>query len=205
MNFIAQFKTATQVPIPEAGYGSVFLDANDEGTPKVKLSDNTIVNLNGHAGWSPIINAEVSGEKYLFKIVGWTGGEGTPPSLTGYFTATGISPNINDALNYRGPQGPQGSSSITLGEFTAIFDLNNEQAFCYVNDANVSSANPPMGLTILQPFYWDLSFTVAVETIYDGAFTAYVYATDINGHTLTGIQLPPMVVKYFTQTGLIQI
>ena len=128
MNFIAQFKTAAQVPIPEAGYGSVFLDTNDEGTPKVKLSDNTIVDLNGHAGWSPIINAEVSDEKYLFKIVGWTGGEGAPPALTGYFTATGISPNINDALNYRGPQGPQGSSSITLGEISVYFNFD-DQAF----------------------------------------------------------------------------
>jgi hypothetical protein len=200
MNFIAQFKTATQVPIPEVGYGSVFLDSNDGGTPKVKLSDNTIVNLDGNTGWSPIINAEVYGEKYLFKIVGWTGGEGTPPSLTGYFTATGISPNVGDALNYRGPQGSQGSSGITLGEFYVTFDLNNEQKYCYVVDANVSAANPPMGLTVLQPFYWDLSFTVAVETTYDGAFVAYVYAMDINGHTLTGIQLPPMSVKYFTQT-----
>lgn len=63
--------------------------------------------IRGAQGWAPKLVAEADGVRRVFKIDDWTGGEGTKPG-TGYLAADGtVVPDIEDAADFRGEQGPE--------------------------------------------------------------------------------------------------
>ena len=62
----------------------------------------------GANGWTPSIRTEVRGtDELVLRIIDWTGGSGTKPSV-GYLSSTGLVTNISNATNIRGTQGLQG-------------------------------------------------------------------------------------------------
>lgn len=63
--------------------------------------------IRGAQGWAPKLVAEADGTRRVFKISDWTGGEGAKPD-TGYLAGDGsVVPDIEDATDFRGEQGPQ--------------------------------------------------------------------------------------------------
>lgn len=62
--------------------------------------------LRGPHGWTALTRVVIDGTRRVREIYDWIGGEGTKPA-TGYEGATGTVPNIEDAVDYRGAQGPQ--------------------------------------------------------------------------------------------------
>lgn len=62
----------------------------------------------GPQGWSPVLALEADGERRVFAIVDWTGGQGTKPTLTGYMGPAGIVATAAEAFDVRGPQGVKG-------------------------------------------------------------------------------------------------
>lgn len=69
----------------------------------------------GNAGWSPQLVIESDGARRVFKLDGYVGGAGSPPTANvgeylkadGTFTAT-----IGDAVDVRGPAGANGSGTV---------------------------------------------------------------------------------------------
>lgn len=68
----------------------------------------------GYKGWSPILATVPDGVRRVLQVSDWTGGEGTKPASGGYIGASGLVPNIADAVDIRGAQGPSGS--VTDGD-----------------------------------------------------------------------------------------
>ena len=61
----------------------------------------------GTNGWTPILAVVPDGDRRVIAVTSWTGGTGVAPN-TGYYGASGIVPNINNAVDIRGIQGVQG-------------------------------------------------------------------------------------------------
>src|SRR5690606_35093956 len=74
----------------------------------VAVWEDAIANASGPQGWSPVFGIASDGERRVYQIVDWVGGEDTKPTLTGYVGATGIVPTIAQGVDVRGPQGVQG-------------------------------------------------------------------------------------------------
>jgi len=56
-------------------------------------------------GWSPVIAVVADGARFVLKVTGWTGGEGTAPAANVYIGAAGFVAAIADAVDIRGPVG----------------------------------------------------------------------------------------------------
>jgi hypothetical protein len=73
----------------------------------------------GEKGWSPVLAVVADGERYVFQIVDWQGGEGDKPSTTNQFIgAIGIVSSAGAAVDIRGPQGEQGEAGTSLPDPT---------------------------------------------------------------------------------------
>lgn len=50
----------------------------------------------GNNGWSPVFGAEVDGERRIFRLTSWVGGEGTAPNIPtdNYLGSTGLVPRL---------------------------------------------------------------------------------------------------------------
>ena len=66
--------------------------------------------LSGPDGWSPELAVVPDGERRVFQVADWVGGETTKPPIGDYVGSTGYVSNIADAIDIRGPQGIQGPS-----------------------------------------------------------------------------------------------
>lgn len=64
----------------------------------------------GYAGWSPILSTVASGNLEFLRVVGWAGGQGSPPASGDYISSTGLTPDINLAENIRGQTGIRGDN-----------------------------------------------------------------------------------------------
>ncbi|CAM5769751.1 hypothetical protein [Bosea minatitlanensis] len=67
----------------------------------------------GEKGWAPVFALAADGERFVFMLTDWVGGEGDPPPTTSggdplYIGAGGLTPVIGDAFDTRGGPGPQG-------------------------------------------------------------------------------------------------
>lgn len=62
----------------------------------------------GTNGWSPILQLESDAERRVLRLIDWTGGTGTKPTLTGYLGTSGIVETPDLALNVRGTAGVDG-------------------------------------------------------------------------------------------------
>jgi len=62
----------------------------------------------GPRGWSPLIRVVQDGARRVEELYDWTGGHGAKPSERGYLGPNGLTDNIAEATDIRGPQGPNG-------------------------------------------------------------------------------------------------
>lgn len=92
-------------------------------------------------GWSPILSAVVDGERRVFRVDDWTGGEGAKPQTGLYVGASGLTPDIGLALDVRGPSG---SGDLT-GPGVSVADGNlvawDGTAGTHVKDGGVAAAD----------------------------------------------------------------
>ncbi len=73
-----------------------------------------IQGLQGFRGWTPLLAVVPDGVREVLQVVDWTGGEGTRPATGLYVGDAGLVPDIANAGNIRGAQGPSGS--VTDGD-----------------------------------------------------------------------------------------
>lgn len=84
----------------------------------------------GPKGWSPVFAGELDGVRTLFKVVDWTGGEGTKPDsgmyvgATGYVTAKAQAFNFNVAKRVMMLQAQTNASGVASFDFTALAFAN---------------------------------------------------------------------------------
>lgn len=69
------------------------------------------VTIGGDPGWSPVFAVVSDGTRRVLQVVDWTGGEGTKPSVGLYVGATGLTADIAQAVDIRGPIGPGAGDS----------------------------------------------------------------------------------------------
>lgn len=62
----------------------------------------------GSASWAPVLSIVSDGERRVQRVVDWTGGAGTKPTLVGYIGPDGIVATPADAVDVRGVQGSGG-------------------------------------------------------------------------------------------------
>lgn len=62
----------------------------------------------GPRGWSPLLRTISDGARRVLELYDWTGGQGAKPSTTGYLGAAGLTQDVNQAVDVRGPAGPSG-------------------------------------------------------------------------------------------------
>lgn len=67
------------------------------------------VPFQGDKGWSPLFRVVNDGARRLLEVYDWIGGDGEKPDLIGYIGAAGLTANIAEAVDIRGPQGVSGS------------------------------------------------------------------------------------------------
>lgn len=77
--------------------------------------------LRGPHGWTALTRVVIDGTRRVREIYDWIGGEGTKPA-TGYEGATGTVPDIEDAVDYRGAEGPEMLVSGLADASAAITD-----------------------------------------------------------------------------------
>lgn len=70
------------------------------------------VPFQGDKGWSPLFRVVNDGARRLLEVFDWIGGDGEKPALTGYIGAAGLTANIAEAVDIRGPQGVSGSGLL---------------------------------------------------------------------------------------------
>jgi hypothetical protein len=79
----------------------------------------------GDKGWAPVFGLVADGERFVFVLAGWSGGEGPPPPITSgglpvYVGAAGYTTDIAAAFDTRGmtgdpgPQGDKGWSPVLV-------------------------------------------------------------------------------------------
>lgn len=66
----------------------------------------------GSDGWSPVFAIATDGERRVLQVGSWAGGDGVPPASGGYVGASGLVPDIEDAIDIRGPAG-SGTGTVT--------------------------------------------------------------------------------------------
>lgn len=59
-------------------------------------------------GWVPVAALVTDGTRIVYKVVDWTGGHGTKPTINLYLGAAGFVTDIAQAVSIRGPQGEKG-------------------------------------------------------------------------------------------------
>lgn len=68
--------------------------------------------LQGYRGWSPIVTAAADGDRSVLRVIDWTGGQGTKPTVLGYLSSGGLVETAAAATDIRGMQGIQGVPGI---------------------------------------------------------------------------------------------
>ena len=74
--------------------------------------DAAIAGAYGPQGWSAVLALVSDGERRVFEIVDWVGGEDTKPTELGFIGATGIVADIAEAVDVRGSVGAQGLAGL---------------------------------------------------------------------------------------------
>lgn len=112
--------------------------------------------LQGEKGWSPVLAAVADGARFVFQIVAWQGGAGTPPSSTNQFIGSaGIVATAALAQDIRGPAGAPGTSpnaftTITGNSGTATADTASDSlSVVGTGPLTVTASDNPEVLTLI--------------------------------------------------------
>lgn len=94
----------TGEPATAAISGDAPTQTLDLGLPKGETGDK---------GWAPVFGLAADGERFVFVLSGWAGGEGPPPPVTSgglplYVGASGLTTDIGSAFDTRGRVGDKG-------------------------------------------------------------------------------------------------
>ena len=141
--------------------------------------------LSGPDGWSPELAVVPDGERRVFQVADWVGGETTKPPIGDYVGSTGYVSNIADAIDIRGPQGVEGadgvagpSNVLSIGTVTGGATAS----------ATITGTSPSQVLNLVLPKgdpgtngTDGLAATIAVGTVTTGA--AGTSATVVNSGT----------------------
>ena len=73
----------------------------------------------GDKGWAPVFSIQNNGAVRVLRLDDWVGGEGTKPATGTYVGTTGLVAAIGDAVDIRGPQGPEGAAGAGTGDMLA--------------------------------------------------------------------------------------
>lgn len=73
--------------------------------------------LNGTTSWTPVFAIEEDGDRRVLAVVDWTGGVGDTPEAPLYIGDTGLTDDIAEATDIRGPAGGGGGGG---GDVTAL-------------------------------------------------------------------------------------
>lgn len=93
----------------------------------------------GNDAWSPVYAAVPDGERRVFQVTGWVGGEGTPPATGAYLGSLGHVGTAAEATDFRGPGGA-GSGDMLI----SVYDTDGDGK---VNAAEVADSVPWAGVT----------------------------------------------------------
>lgn len=67
--------------------------------------------VDGEDGWSPILAVVADGARQVLRVTDWAGGEGTKPGTGDYLSATGLDPDIANAIDISGTDGDDGEDA----------------------------------------------------------------------------------------------
>lgn len=126
--------------------------------------------LSGPDGWSPELAVVPDGERRVFQVADWVGGETTKPPIGDYVGSTGYVSNIAAAIDIRGPQGIGGgagpSNVLSIGTVTGGATAS----------ATITGTSPSQVLNLVLPKgdpgtngTDGLAATIAVGTVTTGA------------------------------------
>lgn len=95
----------------------------------------------GEKGWSPVFAIATDGSRRVLQVVDWVGGVGTKPSTGDYVDESGLTSVIGDAVDIRGPQGPQGTAGAGTGDMlAATYDPTSVSADAFDMDNMVEGS-----------------------------------------------------------------
>lgn len=110
----------------------------------------------GNKGWSPLYALVEDGDRVVFQLASWAGGEGDPPvgDIGKYLGATGFVEDIEDAVDIRGfgfnPRGSySGGTTYAKGDVV----LNNGSSWVALQ---ATTGNAPPTLPTTSNAYWQL-------------------------------------------------
>lgn len=63
--------------------------------------------IKGDKGWAPVFGVVSDGTRRVQRVVDWQGGEGSKPTTGLYVGASGLTATIGEAVDIRGPEGPE--------------------------------------------------------------------------------------------------
>lgn len=86
----------------------------------------------GDDGWTAVLAIESDGERRVVRVVGYVGGDGTPPA-TGYVGASGMVATAAEAVNIRGATGASGAGSGDM--LASVYDANGDGVVDYITNA----------------------------------------------------------------------
>ena len=87
-------------------------------------------------------------------------------------------------------------SGVQLSGFNVVFTGGHESQMVTVNNPSISFSNPPKGFTVESVPDWDIIYTVTLESLRNGSFSALVTVKDVDGDSLLGIPIPSVKVNY---------
>ena len=101
---------------------------------------------NGTNGWTPVFAIISDGERRVLQLQNWTGGSGSTPGSEGYYLgASGLTPNLYDAVDVRGARGSDGQPGTpgTNGvDATPITTINFDGSNLVVQTSTGQSFGP---------------------------------------------------------------
>jgi hypothetical protein len=105
----------------------------------IPRGDQGIQGIQGNSGWSPTLQIVSDGERRVFQIIDWVGGQGTKPSTTNQFIgAAGIVSTAAAAVDIRGPIGS--STGASWGSITGTLSSQTDLQTALNAKANTADA-----------------------------------------------------------------
>lgn len=95
----------------------------------------------GNNAWSPILAVEQDDERFVLRVVDWTGGTGAKPETGLYIGATGYVTNKADAANVRGAPGSGDMTKLVYDPTGVAGDAFNMDNMVEGEDTKIMTAN----------------------------------------------------------------